>query len=381
MKSSVFVLTVSLLLVWIDLMLVMGRKTKTSSQQLDNYPESSSKIRIIGGVVASASDFPWTVYIKRIGGRGITCTGELISKRWIVTAAHCLLNDNDSGYRSPYPLGNTQVTLGCSDLSQGTCRTYTVKTHVAHPCYTPSVDQDHDDIAMLELVDDAHISFADMALVDGINGTAPTAVGSSVTLAGYGTVSNTNLVHSQFLMRVDVGIVSQGACEQQNPYSLHMHYIDFQHVICTGGTAGKDSCLGDSGGPAIARDSSGRTWLVGVLSKGSELPSYTDWCAVEGRYGMYTRIRHYADFVLTTMQGGSYSCSRCPCVVEPPAEGLGFGAWAALDPGATPAKSTSANATKSKPNIVSAARSLHPGGVLAGLALACCLGLLGRTAA
>ena len=155
---------------------------------------------------------------------------------------------------------------------------------------------------MLELIEDADIDNSSMALVDGINGTAPISVGSTVTLAGFGTVSNTNLVHSQYLMRVDVGIVSQSDCERQNPYSLNMHYIDFSHVICTGGAAGKDSCLGDSGGPAIAHDSAGRAWLVGVLSKGSELPSYTDWCAVDGRYGMYTRVRNYADFVLTTMQ-------------------------------------------------------------------------------
>ena len=279
---------------------VMGRMRNHSYKEYDHF----NKIRIIGGYRASPSDYPWAVYIKRIGGRGITCTGEVVSKRWIVTAGHCLLNDRNTGYRSPLPLGNTQVEIGCADLSQPTCRTYVVKTHVVHPCYTPSDDQDHDDIAMMELTEDVHLSYSQLAPIDGVNGTAPLATGSTVTLAGFGTVSNTNLVHSQYLMRVDVGVVSQADCERANPYSLNRHYINFAHVICTGGPAGKDSCLGDSGGPAIQRDAAGVSWLVGVLSKGSELPSYTDWCAVEGRYGVYTRIRNYADFVLTTMQAG-----------------------------------------------------------------------------
>ena len=264
--------------------------------------DAQRKVRIIGGEVASPSDFPLGVYIKKIGGRGITCTGELINKRWIVTAAHCLLNDNDSGYRSPLPLGNTQVVIGCSDLSSPACRTYNIKALVAHPCYTPSVDQDHDDFAMMQLEEVAHLDSSSWAPVDGINGTARFTTGTTVTLAGFGTLSNTNLVHSNSLMRVDVPVSSQATCEAQNPYSLSRSYIDFASVICTGGQAGKDSCLGDSGGPVIWTDPDGVGWLVGVLSKGSELPSYTDWCAVQDRLGIYTRIRHYADFVHTTMQ-------------------------------------------------------------------------------
>jgi len=175
---------------------------------------------------------------------------------------------------------------------------------------------------MMELSEDVDPDHAHFALVDGINGTVSFDTGSTVTLAGFGTVSNTYLAHSQFLMRVDVGVVARGDCERQNPYSLSRSYIDFGRVICTGGPEGKDSCLGDSGGPAIARDSAGAPWLVGVLSKGSELPQYTDWCAVDGRFGMFTSVRNYADFVLTTMQGGTYQCAQCPCTVDPPPGGL-----------------------------------------------------------
>lgn len=41
--------------------------------------------------------------------------------------------------------------------------------------------------------------------------------------------------------------------------------------------------------------------MVGVLSKGSELPSNTPDCGVEGRYGVYTRISKYSDFLREIM--------------------------------------------------------------------------------
>ena len=183
---------------------------------------------------------------------------------------------------------------------------------------------------MLELTQDVDLDPAVFPLIDGINGTAPLEADSTVTLAGFGTVSNTRLMHSSSLMRVDVGVVSQAACETQNPYARQTGYIDFRRVLCTGGPAGKDSCVGDSGGPAVARDAGGRAWLAGVLSRGSELPSYTDWCAVDGRYGMYTRVRDYADFVYATMQVRRPAAARPP---PPPAAPLPLPAaappWAA----------------------------------------------------
>ena len=227
--------------------------------------------RIIGGYAAGTDDFPWTVLINRIGGNSITCTGSVVSKRWIVTAAHCILNDLNTGYKSQLPLGNTQVVIGCANLASSKCVKYNVKTLTAHPCYTPSYDQDHDDIAMMELDTDVHLDPSQFAFVDGVQGIADFAEGSTVTIAGFGMTS-TAPHGSSTLMRAEINVATRAFCEQQNPYSRTMGYINFANVVCTGGPSGKDSCNGDSGGPIIFRNASGTSWLVGVLSKGSELP-------------------------------------------------------------------------------------------------------------
>ena len=83
----------------------------------------------------------------------------------------------------------------------------------------------------------------------------------------------------QDLMQVTVPKRSKKICEIQNPYSNYMELINFDLVICTGGDSGKDSCSGDSGGPAIVvRD--GRPCLVGVLSIASELPASGPACGL-----------------------------------------------------------------------------------------------------
>ncbi|CAB4059914.1 unnamed protein product [Lepeophtheirus salmonis] len=47
--------------------------------------------RIINGIEASPNQFPWAVFIKiHIGHQIGTCTGSVISKNFILTAAHCL---------------------------------------------------------------------------------------------------------------------------------------------------------------------------------------------------------------------------------------------------------------------------------------------------
>ena len=68
--------------------------------------------------------------------------------------------------------------------------------------------------------------------------------------------------------------------------------MDFASAaFCTGGAPGKDSCFGDSGGPAIfeglrraaAAGGGAAPASVGILTRGSEHPENTADCGVEGR--------------------------------------------------------------------------------------------------
>jgi secreted trypsin-like serine protease len=140
--------------------------------------------------------------------------------------------------------------------------------------------------------------------VDGLNGTVTPwlQAGSNVTLAGFGVTENSAEHGPQFLMHVDgIPVASRSVCRSANPTSSKFGLMNYDHALCVGGHTGKDSCFGDSGGPSIVK-AEGTNWVVGVLCKGSELPTDTNFCAVEGRYAVYTRVSVYRDFLKETVE-------------------------------------------------------------------------------
>jgi len=70
--------------------------------------------------------------------------------------------------------------------------------------------------------------------------------------------------------------------------------------LCAGGIEGKDSCVGDSGGPLMStgispRDGRTRYFVAGVVSFGPEL------CGTKNWPGVYTRLSQYTDWILNQL--------------------------------------------------------------------------------
>lgn len=63
--------------------------------------------------------------------------------------------------------------------------------------------------------------------------------------------------------------------------------------MCAGGERGRDSCVGDSGGPLMHtfKNDSGQWYIEGVVSFGNQR------CGSEGWPGVYTRVSDYLGWI------------------------------------------------------------------------------------
>ena len=263
--------------------------------------------RIVGGVEAEARAWPWQVALIYPQGSGFKqiCGGSVIASRWVLTAAHCV----DGAYPD-----DIQVLVGTHDLDEGG-RRIDVEAIRMHGNYRG--DTLENDIALLELAGPAGVNEA-VALPDA----EVAEPGVTATVIGWGLLrpirckpgSKTGAhrcrprgggdghfvddltgrpvdpsdVFTSRLMQVELPLVGEQTCQDAYPREA----ID-DRTLCAGlKPGGKDSCQGDSGGPLVVKD--GDEWVqIGVVSWGAG-------CAKPGKYGVYTNVGAFAEWVNET---------------------------------------------------------------------------------
>ncbi|XP_046965777.1 serine protease persephone-like [Vanessa cardui] len=238
---------------------------------------------IIGGELANLGEFPHMVALgyKMNDGYKFLCGGSLVSKTFVITAAHCI--DNLERIE-PSIVRVGVIEIGSNEWNKET--DIRIEKIIKHPSYVRSAK--YHDLALLKLERPIEVSANLNAICLYTNKEDPTI---PLTLTGWGTTSATRDLKSPKLLKADVFVVPTNTCKKsyQNWLKLPREITDEQ--ICAGDPNGlHDACQGDSGGPLQGLTASdGYYRLVGVISFGRGCGSTEP--------GVYTRIAKYLDWI------------------------------------------------------------------------------------
>ena len=227
--------------------------------------------KIIGGEKASWGNHKWqaALLVSWIANpvNAQFCGGSLVRQNWVVTAAHCV-----DGNTLPQ---DVHILTGTANLASGGKRS-NVEAIYIHENYDNR--QHNNDIALLKLKDNG-LGEPIKPITDREE---PKIVISNqkTMITGWGITESGS--PSPQLKQVIVPLVARAKCN--GPASYNGAITD--KMICAGIDAGsQDSCQGDSGGPCT-KDG----YLIGIVSWG-------DGCAKPFKYGVYTRVSQFADWI------------------------------------------------------------------------------------
>mmetsp|Transcript_12107 Transcript_12107/g.20505 ORF Transcript_12107/g.20505 Transcript_12107/m.20505 type:complete len:413 (+) Transcript_12107:158-1396(+) len=205
---------------------------------------SSQRDLIINGTIAPQQRYPYAVFLQ--DNDFPFCGGSLIAADVVLTAAHCIPEDDY--------IGNITVMEGEHNLTDTELGDVVrIRENVIHPLYQEENEKDFD-IALTFLERPTAIERDSLVHLNRDNSYPPDD--TVATYLGWGVV-NSKGEASNILREVDVSVMTNEECNRINGTVFDKFFFSMSgHItpsmMCTF-AEGKDSCQRDSGGPLIVR--------------------------------------------------------------------------------------------------------------------------------
>lgn len=243
------------------------------------------KLAIMNGQVASDSEYSAVVSLAIESGDMLYsyCSGVLIRNNVVLTAAHCMENEDGFDFEQFYRAGKIRVAMGTHIDSRFNTSSYGITHIVAHPEYY----QNHHDLALVFLDSEVPITEAEPidVYMDKTRLRSFAMNRQSVDFVGYGMDEDDNGGNRQ-KVGGEISAYCPNAVNDCGVTVASKEYVSFfpgtiLHEIQSGGP-----CRGDSGAPVILRNNTG-LHVIGIVSYGDaecklysvsvSVPDHLDW--------------------------------------------------------------------------------------------------------
>ncbi len=204
---------------------------------------ATARASVVGGKEATQGTYPWMAFIVDAeGGEVISCSGTVIAPRVVLTAAHCVLNEESGSLRDP---SGYQVVTGVVDWTSPERQVSAVTQLAPYPKFADGTSRNFfGDVALLGLATPTTAPSIPLA-----KGTRFLRMGTRARIAGWGMTSARQKGFTESL-RWAKTVVQGSPCEG---YWGRICAVDFPSFAA-------GVCFGDSGGPLVAFDRK-RGWV------------------------------------------------------------------------------------------------------------------------
>jgi trypsin len=293
----------------LSLLIVLGLVAEGLVQPLaEAKPKRNRGVdaEIVGGFPVPQGTFRFMTFveIEKEGGTFL-CGGSLINPSFVLTAAHCVVDDLGEVV-DPDALTLAIGRANLNEITQGNLRGAIAVN--PHPDFNPETFAN--DVAVLELDAAVPKDIARPLRIAKTSDTRLDATGLDALVAGWGTTSSGGVTSEQ-LLEANLQLVSDSSCAAA-------YGAEFQpDVMICAALPGRDSCQGDSGGPLFVNAKVGtkkkkrkkgkrhRKRVAIVRDVQTGIVSFGEGCADPDFPGVYTRVTAPGinDFIVDVVNG------------------------------------------------------------------------------
>ncbi|KAI1704039.1 trypsin domain-containing protein [Ditylenchus destructor] len=251
---------------------------------VSDFPDDHAGERIINGTKVPQGKYPWLAYVRM----GLyACTGTIVSRKYILTAGHCVCVIEDPPPPTPQPcepLDPSIITVVVGSVNKREGQRFKIKRAIHHKKFRFPSPKDigalHD-IGLLELEEPLNFTknIRRVCLSSKRQEGDPK---KNVVITGWGDITGGETIPD---------VLREGTARVTNDKICQTNYGDYESdMICIASHNHTMSYRGDSGGPALVKEN-GRWTKIGICSYGkgrvtfkipsiyARVSSFCDWIA------------------------------------------------------------------------------------------------------